>query len=56
VGLQVRESSQRLPPPIHLLFGEDREGGLGEVKVKGWGWGVTEEECPTDVEVASVLS
>jgi hypothetical protein len=31
-----------------LLFGEDREGGLVEVKVKGWGWGgVTEGRCPT---------
>jgi hypothetical protein len=51
VGVQVRESSQRRPPPIHLLFGEDREGGLGEVK----GCGVTEGKCPTDVEMASVL-
>jgi hypothetical protein len=50
VGVQVRESSQRRPSPIHLLFGEDREGGLGEVK----GWGVKEGKCPTDVEMASV--
>jgi hypothetical protein len=53
VGVQFRESSQRRPPPIHLLIGEDREGGSGGVKVKGWG--VTEGKCPTDVEVASVL-
>jgi hypothetical protein len=51
VGVQVRDSSQRRPPPKHLLFREDREGGLGEVK----GWGVTEGRCLTDVKVASVL-